>query len=72
MDEVTAVGDAVFKRKSRAVFVDRMRHSSAIMVSHSMNQIRQFCNAGLVLENGQVQYFEDLEEAIELHQAMLA
>ncbi len=72
VDEVTAVGDAVFKRKSRAVFVDRMRHSSAIMVSHSMNQIRQFCNAGLVLENGQVQYFEDLEEAIELHQAMLA
>ncbi len=72
VDEVTAVGDAVFKRKSRAVFVDRMRHSSAIMVSHSMNQIRQFCNAGLVLENGQVQYFEDLEEAIEVHQAMLA
>ena len=72
VDEVTAVGDKAFRRKSRAVFADRMRHSSAIMVSHSMNQIRQFCNAGLVLENGQVQYFEDLEEAIELHQAMLA
>ena len=72
VDEVTAVGDAVFKRKSRAVFIDRMRHSSAIMVSHSMNQLRQFCNAGLVLEHGQIQYFDDLEEAIELHQAMLA
>lgn len=72
VDEVTAVGDAVFKRKSRAVFLDRMQTSSAIMVSHSMNQIRQFCDAGLVLENGQLQYFDDLEEAIAQHEAMLA
>jgi len=71
VDEVTAVGDAVFKRKSQAVFVDRMRHSSAIMVSHSMGQLRQFCNAGVVLENGQMQYFEDLDEAIAVHEAIM-
>ena len=72
VDETTAVGDAVFKRKSRAVFMDRMRHSSAIMVNHSMSQLRKFCNAGLVLEHGQIQYFDDLEEAIDLHQAMMS
>lgn len=71
VDEVTAVGDASFKRKSRAVFVDRMRHSSAILVSHSMNQVRQFCDAGIVLENGQMQYFDDLEEAIAMHEAIM-
>lgn len=71
VDEVTAVGDASFRRKSRAVFVDRMRHSSAIMVNHSMNQLRQFCNSGIVLENGQMQYFDDLEEAIATHEAMM-
>jgi len=71
VDEVTAVGDASFKRKSQAVFVDRMRHSSAIMVSHSMGQLRQFCNAGVVLENGQMQYFEDLNEAIAVHEAIM-
>lgn len=72
VDEVTAVGDKAFKRKSRAVFADRMRHSSAIMVNHSMNQVREFCDAGLVLEQGKMQYFEDLEEAIAVHEAMLA
>ena len=72
VDETTAVGDAVFKRKSRAVFAERMRQSSAIMVNHSMRQIRKFCNAGLVLENGQIQYFDDLEEAIQVHQAMMS
>ncbi len=72
VDEVTATGDAAFRSKSRAVFADRMRNSSAIMVNHSMNQVRQFCDAGLVLENGQVQYFDDLEEAIEVHEAIMA
>lgn len=72
VDEVTAVGDKAFKRKSRMVFAERMRHSSAIMVNHSMNQVREFCDAGLVLEQGKMRYFDDLEEAIAVHEAMLA
>ncbi len=72
VDEVTATGDAAFRRKSQAVFADRMQTSSAIMVNHSMNQVREFCDSGLVLENGQVQYFDDLEEAIEVHEAIMA
>ena len=72
VDEVTAVGDAAFKRKSRAVFAERMQTSSAIMVNHSMNQVRQYCDAGAVLENGQMQYYEDLEEAIAMHEAIMA
>lgn len=71
VDEVTAVGDASFKRKSEAVFRARMQTSSAILVSHSMAQVRDFCDAGVVLENGKLQYFEDLEEAIALHQDLM-
>lgn len=71
VDEVTSVGDRSFRRKSRAVFADRMKHSSAIMVNHSMGQVREFCNAGLVLEGGRMRYFADLEEAIAVHEAML-
>ncbi|MDC0660429.1 ABC transporter ATP-binding protein [Leisingera sp. SS27] len=71
VDEVTAVGDAAFRRKSQQVFAARMKTASAIMVNHSMPQLRQFCNAGLVLEDGKVRYFEDLEEAIALHEAQM-
>lgn len=71
VDEVTAVGDAAFKRKSQAVFADRVRNSSAIMVSHNMQELRLFCDAGLVLADGQLSYFEDLEEAIALHLRLL-
>ncbi|MEM6891533.1 MAG: ABC transporter ATP-binding protein [Pseudomonadota bacterium] len=72
VDEVTAVGDARFKRKSQAVFSERMKNSSAIVVNHSMGQLRSLCDAGLVLEDGKVTYFEDLEEAIEYHQNSMA
>ena len=71
VDEATAVGDKRFKEKSRAVFRARMESASAILVSHSMGQVRQFCDAGIVLHQGKLRYFEDLEEAIEYHEALL-
>ena len=72
VDEVTAVGDADFKRKSRAVFRERMKQSSAIMVSHDMQQVRQFCDAGIVLEHGKIAYYDNLEEAIAVHETHMA
>ncbi|MBU2963498.1 ABC transporter ATP-binding protein [Citreicella sp. C3M06] len=72
VDEVTAVGDQQFRRKSKAVFLERMKTSSAIMVSHEMAQVKAFCNAGLVLDRGRVTYFDDLDEAIDMHERLLA
>jgi len=72
IDEVTATGDARFKKKSRALFRERMRNSSAIMVSHSMKDIRDFCNAGLILHNGEIEIYDDVEDAIKRHQEILS
>lgn len=69
VDEVTSVGDAAFKKKSRAVFLERVRTSGAIVVSHGMKTIRRLCTAGAVLEGGQLTYYDDLEEAIARHKA---
>ena len=68
VDEVTAVGDAAFRAKSRKVFLARMAESAAIVVTHSMPQVRKLCDAGAVLEDGRLSYYEDLEEAIAHHQ----
>src|SRR5690606_29470532 len=69
VDEVSAVGDAAFKEKSNAVFKDRMSKASAIVVSHSMRMLRQICDAGAVLENGRLTYYEDLDQAVQIHLA---
>jgi len=71
IDEATATGDARFRRKSKEIFRKRMESASAIMVSHSMRDIRNFCDAGLVLDNGQIEVFDNVEDAIERHQEMM-
>ncbi len=72
VDEVTAVGDAKFRSKSRALFRDRMQRSSAILVSHNLEELREFCDAALILNQGKLTYFTDLEEAVEQHKANMA
>jgi capsular polysaccharide transport system ATP-binding protein len=69
VDEVTAVGDAAFKKKAGAMFQDRMSDAGAVFVSHSMPQIRQMCDAGIVLEGGHTTYFDDIDAAIAQHEA---
>ncbi len=67
VDEVTSVGDAAFKRKSRFAFLERMENAGAIVVTHSMRQLRKLCEAGAVLEDGTLTYYDDIEEAISKH-----
>lgn len=67
VDEVTSVGDAIFKTKSSKVFKERMRKSGAIVVSHSMIKIRKLCTSGVVLEGGELTWFDNIDEAIDTH-----
>lgn len=71
VDEATAVGDASFRDKSRRVFRDRMLASSAILVSHNLNELRDFCDAGILLDRGKLHYFDDLEDAIKQHEDLM-
>jgi capsular polysaccharide transport system ATP-binding protein len=71
VDEVTAVGDARFRKKSRTVFRDRMAQSGAILVAHDLNALRDYCDAGLILENGRLYVFDDLDEAITVHKRLM-
>lgn len=71
IDEATATGDQRFREKSKTVFNLRMAESSAIMVSHSMADIRNFCDAGLVLHEGEIEVFDDVEDAIKRHQDLM-
>ncbi len=71
VDEVTAVGDATFKKKSEALFTERLSNSSAVMVTHTMGQVRRLCNYVGVLHLGRLHFYDDVEEGIEFHQKMM-
>lgn len=67
VDEVTAVGDAAFRKKSSAMFRRRMEQAGSFVVSHNMPQIRELCDIGIVLEHGKITVYEDVDEAIDHH-----
>ena len=67
IDEVTSVGDASFRARSFELFADRVLSSGAIFVSHSNDQVKLFCKHGIVLENGKLTYYEDVNEAVDRH-----
>lgn len=72
VDEVTSVGDAAFKVKSSAVFKARLETAGAFVVSHSMGLVRELCQVGVVLENGQLTYYDEVDAAIAHHERNMA
>ena len=64
IDEVMAVGDASFKRKSRQVFKERLRKSKVILVSHNMKFIRRMCDVVVHLEHGRAIVYGDVNKGI--------
>ncbi len=67
LDEIVAVGDAVFRQKCEESLDVALSGSSAILVSHSLHSVQRLCNAALVLEEGSLRYFGDLSEGIDRH-----
>lgn len=65
VDEITGVGDRRFQKKCRDAFKARSKKSSIIMVSHNMSTLKEHCDMGLVLTNGELSFYEDINEAID-------
>lgn len=67
IDEVTAVGDAAFRKKCSEVLKQRLQNAGALIVSHSEGVLRDLCTSGAVLEKGEMTWHEDINKAIEEH-----
>ena len=72
VDEVLGVGDTAFRRNCATAFRQRMDRARVLMISHSAATLRQFCDAGLVMEAGRLTFFDTVEAAIDAHEANLA
>ena len=66
VDEVLAVGDAEFQKKAigKMQDVSKGEGRTVLFVSHNMGSIRQLCNHGILLKNGQVDFMGDVDETV--------
>jgi lipopolysaccharide transport system ATP-binding protein len=63
IDEVLAVGDARFRRRSYERVQQLTReHRTVVVVSHQMSMVRRICQRGIMLEGGRVTFSGTAEE----------
>ena len=67
IDEVMSVGDGHFKRKCADVFEQRLQKSKVVLVSHSMPEIKKLCDVVLLVRDGGVQIYDDVDEGIKAY-----
>lgn len=65
VDEVLAVGDASFQRKSLGKMSDAAKSGRTVLfVSHNLGAIRNLCARALLLEGGKLSFNGNVDEAI--------
>ena len=69
LDEVGAVGDASFRKKSQNLLNELKESSNLIMVSHDLKDLTQNCDVAFLVRDGKAEYFEDIQEAVEVYKA---
>jgi capsular polysaccharide transport system ATP-binding protein len=67
VDELTAVGDHVFKKKSAEAFRSLHGKAGILFVSHSLQQVQELCNRAYCLKEGKLHAFDSVDDAIKFH-----
>lgn len=61
LDEVLAVGDAAFQEKCNDYFASLHGNQTVILVTHSMDNVRKFCDRAILIEDGKIKTEGDPE-----------
>lgn len=73
VDEVLAVGDAMFRQKCITRIEELVaRGSSIVFISHNLWLVQSVCKSAIYLEKGQVKFMGDTSEAISLYDQALS
>jgi capsular polysaccharide transport system ATP-binding protein len=67
VDEVTAAGDARFRRRCHEALMQRRETGTLVMVSHDPATLREYCDLGAVVGDGGLSLFDTIDGAIERH-----
>ena len=70
IDEITGAGDHRFAARTQAAMRARRESGSLLMISHDPETLRAYCSKGAVLNNGRLQFYDDVDEMIEAYYAL--
>jgi len=64
IDETLSVGDAKFRKKSKDALFKKIQKCNILLVSHDMKTINELCDSGIVVDSGQMYFFDDIKDAV--------
>ena len=67
IDETLSVGDARFRKKAKNALMKKIEECHVLLVSHDMGTLKQMCNFGLLVHEGELFYFDAINEAIAMY-----
>lgn len=68
IDEVGAVGDPSFKKKSEELYQQKLSTSKVILVSHSISEIKKWCHKIIHIQDSVAKVYDDIDEGIKAYQ----
>ncbi len=71
IDEVSAAGDQLFRKKCEKFLAKKLKESDFIMVNHNLWSLKPICDKAFILEKGKLMQYDNLNEAIEVHKEQL-
>ena len=70
IDEATSVGDQKFRKKARQALLDKSKTANVIMVSHDLKEIEEFCDSAIILHQGELTFYANLQEALKVYEGL--
>ena len=70
IDETLSVGDSKFKKKSKEALMKKIEKCNILLVSHDMKTVKELCDSGIIVNNGQMHYFDNVEDAIKEYESI--
>lgn len=70
LDEVLAVGDAAFQDKCNRYFQSLHGEQTVVLVTHSMENVRQYCDRAILIQDGRIVKDGDPNEVAEEYAAL--
>ncbi len=73
VDEILAVGDAAFQRKSKERMLELMSGGTTVLfVSHSLEQIRELCHHVMWLDHGKIKMIGETKEVCDAYELSMS
>jgi len=68
IDETLSTGDARFKGKATKALQEKIEKCNVLLVGHQMKILQDICHAGIVLNDGNAYYFDNINDAVNVYE----